>query len=706
MKECRHLARGATLTFLLIMSACAQERVPEPPRAKAVPKADTLHGDIRIDPYAWLKQRDNPDVIGYLQAENDYTEKVMKPTRRLQRKLYREMVSRIKETDLTVPVKHDNFFYYSRTEKGKQYRIHCRKEGSLDAPEQVLLDENRLARRKDYFRVGGFSVSPDHRLLAYSTDTRGSELFTLVIKDLDTGDLLPDVIADTYYDVEWANDNATVFYTVQDEAKRPFQVFRHRLGSSQSDDELVYHEADERFRVSLSRTKDERFILLTVQSETTTEIRFLPADDPGKEFTLIQPRQHKMEYDVVHHNNRFFIRTNDDATNFRIMTAPDDNPSRENWTELIPHRKSVKIDGMDIFTGHLVLYERENGLRTIEIMDLETGQTHGVDFPEPAYAVWPGRNPEFESHVLRFHYTSMVTPRSVYDYDMITGERTLMKRVEVLGDYDPSRYRSERIHAVAEDGAQIPISLVARDDFVRDGTRPLLLYGYGAYGASIDPTFSSNRVSLLDRGFAYAIAHVRGGGEMGREWYDQGKMLNKINTFTDFIASAEHLISEGYTSPGRLVIYGGSAGGLLIGAVTNMRPDLFKVAVAAVPFVDVLNTMLDPDIPLTVIEYEEWGNPNEKPYYDLIKSYSPYDNVQATDYPHMLITAGLNDPRVQYWEPAKWTARLRATKTDSNLLLFKTEMGAGHFGPSGRYDALKEVAFRYAFILDRLGITE
>lgn len=411
-----------------------------------------------------------------------------------------------------------------------------------------------------------------------------------------------------------------------------------------------------------------------------------------------------MEYDVAHQGNRFFIRTNDQAKNFRIMVAPDDRPSKENWTEFIPHRKPVKIDGIDVFAGHLVLYERENGLRKIEIMDLTTDEIHEVEFPEPVYAAWLGSNPDFESQVLRFHYTSMVTPRSVYDYDMISRERVLRKQVEVLGDYDPSQYRSERIFARAEDGTEIPISLMVRKDFSQDGSHPLLLYGYGSYGASIDPSFSSNRLSLVDRGFAYAIAHVRGGGEMGREWYEQGKMRNKVNTFTDFIACAEHLVAEGYTSPERLVIYGGSAGGLLMGAVTNMRPDLFKVVVASVPFVDVLNTMLDPDIPLTVIEYEEWGNPEQKEYYNLIKSYSPYDNVAPRGYPHMLITAGLNDPRVQYWEPAKWTAKIRATKTDSNVVLLKTEMGAGHFGPSGRYDYLEEVAFRYAFILDRLGI--
>lgn len=706
MKKFRHLEITAALILGLVMTGCVQKRTPGPPTAKAVPKSDTLHGDIRVDPYAWLKDRENPDVIRYLEAENDYTESVMMPTVRFQKRLYREMLSRIKETDLTVPVEEDGYFYYSRTEEGKQYPIHCRKAGTLEAPEQVLLDENRLAKGEDYFHVGAYSVSPDHRLLAYSTDTEGSELFRLVIKNLDSGDLLPDVITNSYYHVEWANDNETIFYTVQDEAKRPHQVFRHRLGTSQSEDRLIYHEPDEKFRVSLSKTKDEEFILLNIRSETTTEVRFLSADESLGEFTVVHPRQHEMEYDVAHHGDRFFIRTNDQAKNFRIMVARDDDPSKENWTEFILHRKPVKIDGMDVFAGHLALYEREKGLRKIEILVLETGEIHDVKFPEPVYAAWPGDNPSFESNVLRFHYTSMVTPRSVYDYDMVTRDRTLMKQVEVLGDYDPSEYRSERIFARAEDGTEIPISLMVRKDFVRDGSHPLLLYGYGSYGASIDPSFSSNRLSLVDRGFAYAIAHVRGGGEMGREWYDQGKMLNKTNTFTDFIACAEHLLAAGYTSPERLVISGGSAGGLLMGAVTNMRPDLFSVVVATVPFVDVLNTMLDPDIPLTVIEYEEWGDPNLKEYYDYMKSYSPYDNVKVGDYPHMLITAGLNDPRVQYWEPAKWTAKLRAAKTDSNILLLKTEMGAGHFGPSGRYEYLKEVAFQYAFILNRLGMTD
>jgi len=506
--------------------------------------------------------------------------------------------------------------------------------------------------------------------------------------------------------VEWGNDNKTIFYTTLDEAKRPYKLYRHILGTAQEEDEMVYQESDEAFYLSISKTRDKEYLIMTLGSMTTTEVRYLKADLPKDNFQVIHPRQHEMEYYVAHHSDKFYIMTNDEAKNFKLMEVSVTDPSKKNWKEVIPHSDSVKIDGMDVFRNHLVVYEREKGLKKIRITNLMDSQVHYVDFPEPVYTYWRSRNPDFNTNMLRFNYTSLVTPRSVFDYNMDTKTRELKKQYEVLGGYDPSLYQSERIFAKASDGTMVPLSLVYRKGMVKDGNNPLLLHGYGSYGISQEPTFSSNRLSLLDRGFVYAMAHVRGGGEMGRYWYEDGKLLKKKNTFTDFIACAEHLIAEKYTSSNKLVIYGGSAGGLLMGAVTNMRPDLFKAVIADVPFVDALNTMLDPSIPLTVIEYEEWGNPNEEEYYDYMKSYSPYDNVEAKDYPNMLITAGLNDPRVQYWEPAKWTAKLRALKTDKNILLLKTKMGEGHMGASGRYDYLKDIAFEYAFIFDLFGIEE
>jgi len=677
-----------------------------PPVARAIPKVDNLHGDTRIDNYFWLRERDNSEVIEYLEAENRYTEAVMKHTEGFQEQLYEELLSRIKETDLSAPVKIDDYYYYTRTEEGKQYRIHCRKKGNLDAEEEILLDQNALATGCEYFRIGAFEVSPNHQLLAYSVDTAGSEVYTLYVKDLSTGELLKDEIADTYYSVEWANDNKTLFYNTLNETKRPYKLYRHTLGTDPAADVLVYHEVDELFFLFIHKTKSRKYLLIDMRSHTTCEAHYLEADRPTEDFKIVHPRQHELEYYVIHHGERFFIATNDNAKNFRLMEAPVASPSRENWREVIPHRDLVKIDYAEAFRDHLVIYERENGLRKIRISNISGGEEHYVDFPEPVYTFSSGDNPDFNSGLLRFDYTSLVTPRSVFDYDMNARTRELKKQAEVLGGYGPSLYKSERIFARASDDTMIPISLVYRKGMFKDGENPLFLYSYGSYGSSSEPDFSSNLVSLLDRGFVFAIAHIRGGQEMGRYWYDQGKLFQKKNTFTDFVACAEHLISEKYTSSDRLAISGGSAGGLLMGAVINMRPDLFKIVVAKVPFVDVINTMLDPTIPLTVTEYEEWGNPNEKGYYDYMKSYSPYDNVEARDYPNILVTAGLNDPRVQYWEPAKWTAKLRALKTDRNTLLLKTNMGTGHGGPSGRYDYLKEVAFEYAFIFDLLGIHE
>ncbi len=693
------------LPVFLTCASCAS-RGPKPPLADRIPHTQTAHGIQRTDEYYWLRERANPRVIEYLEAENAYTKQMMQHTEPLQQRLYEEMKGRIKETDLTVPVRMDDYYYYTRTFEGKQYNVHCRKRGSLDSTEEILLDQNALAEGAEFFRVGVFRVSPSHRLLAYSTDTSGAETFTLRVKDLETGRMLPDEIPNTYYSVVWGNDDRTLFYSVLDEAKRPYKIFRHVLGSDPSTDQLVYHETDETFHVHLSKTRSRRFILLSITSMMTHEVRFLDADRPGGEFKIIEPRHHGVEYQVEHHGDHFYIVTNDNARNFKLVKAPMANPAKANWTDVIPHRPAVKLDDVDAFENHLAIYEREAGLRKLRVRNLADSAEHYVEFPEPVYTFNATDNEEFRTTTLRFNYTSLITPPSVYDYDMNTRTRDLKKQDEVLGGFDPAHYQSERVFATAADGTSIPISLLYRKGMVRDGRNPMLLYGYGSYGASMDPRFNSNRLSLVDRGFVFALAHIRGGGEMGRPWYEDGKLFKKKNTFTDFIACAEHVIAEKYTSPDRLAIQGGSAGGLLMGAVTNMRPDLFKVVVAQVPFVDVINTMLDPSIPLTVIEYEEWGNPNKKDAYDYMMSYSPYDNVERKGYPNILITAGLNDPRVAYWEPAKWTAKLRTTKTDDNRLLLRTNMGAGHGGASGRYEHLKEIAFDYAFILDTMAITQ
>ncbi|MBI1789827.1 MAG: S9 family peptidase, partial [Acidobacteria bacterium] len=618
---------------------------------------------------------------------------------------YSEMLGRIQETDHSVPDPLDRWLYFTRTEQGKQYPIYCRREDHLEAREEVLLDPNELAVGQAYFRVGVYQVSPDHRLLAYSTDTAGSEIYTLRVKDLKTGRLLADEIPNTYYAVAWANDNRTLYYNTLDAAHRPFQVRRHTLGGEPAKDPVIYTEPDEAFRVGITRSRSKRFLFLGLTSSTSTEVRFKSAEGPEGEFRVVEPRRPKIEYFVEHHGEHFYIRTNTgDAKNFKLVKAPVADPGRARWRTLIPHSKTTVIEDVDAFENHLVVWRRDKGLKQIQITDLKSGESHNVSFAEPAYTIMQGRNPEFRTASLRFTYASLVTPASVYDYDMIARTRRLRKQQPVLGGYDPERYQSERIFARAGDGFEIPISLVYKKGFERDGQHPALLYGYGSYGATSEPFFSSDRLSLLDRGFVYAIAHIRGGSDVSRYAYEDGKLFKKKNTFTDFIACGERLVAEKYTAPDRLTILGGSAGGLLMGAVLNLRPDLFKAAIAKVPFVDVINTMLDASIPLTAQEYEEWGNPNDKKYYQYMKSYSPYDNVAAKPYPELLITAGLNDPRVAYWEPAKWTAKLRATKQGGQALLLKTNMGAGHGGASGRYDRLKETAFEYAFLLDRLGL--
>jgi oligopeptidase B len=675
-----------------------------PPVARVERRVHTLHGETRIDDYFWLRDRSDPEVIAYLEAENRYTGAVMRHTEALQEQLYQEMRGRIKETDLSVPERVDDYFYYARTEAGGQYPILCRRRGSLDAPEEVLLDQNPLAANHAYFKISVSEVSPDHRHLAYSVDTSGAEEFTLYFKDLTTGCLLAESIGNTSPGVAWANDSRTLFYTLLDHARRPCRLYRHTIGTSPTTDVLVYFEPEESFFLDISRTRSRRYLLLDATSHSTSEVRFLDADDPEGVFRVVQPREFGVEYSVEHHDERFFITTNDSAPNFRLVQAPVASPSKANWSPVLPYRPDTKLDETDAFRSHLVVYERQAGLRQIRVIDLASREEHLVPFPEPVYTLRAHENPEFETQLLRFTYTSLVTPPSVIEYDMAERAWMVRKQTEVLGGYDPSLYRSERVFATAPDGERVPISLVYRAPLQLNGERPLLLNGYGAYGLSYDPSFSSNMLSLLDRGFVVAIAHVRGGEEMGRPWYEGGKLLNKRSSFTDFIASAEHLVAAGYSSSDRLVINGGSAGGLLMGAVTNLRPDLFRVVLADVPFVDVVNTMLDASLPLTVIEYDEWGNPNHEEAYQYIRSYSPYDNIEPKDYPHMLVTAGLNDPRVAYWEPAKWTARLRAMKTDGNRLLLRTNMGAGHGGASGRFDLLREIAFKYAFMLDVLGI--
>ena len=676
-----------------------------PPVAARKPTFVTLHGDERVDDYAWLRDKSDPDVIRYLEEENAYTRERTRPQEKLRRTLFQEMRRRIKETDVDVPVRIDEWFYYSRQVRGRQYPIFCRKHGRLTSPEEVVLDHNQLAQGHRYCAVEDHVVSPDHRLLAFTYDVSGEERMTLQIRDLDRGELLSDTIANVG-SVAWAADSQTIFYVVLDDAHRPYKVFRHRLGQPVAEDVLVHHEKDEAFFVGVSRTRSRRYILISCRAKTTSEVRFLPSDRPESRPRILQPRQRDLEYSVEHHGDSFFIVNNHRARNFRLDRAPIARCGMANWRPVVPHRRDVLLEGVAAFADHLVLFEREDGLEHIRVRELESGRDHRIAFDEPTYSVGGGSNPEFHTSTLRFVYTSLITPQSVFDYDMRTRALTLQKQTPVLGGYDPKHYRSERLYATAKDGKRIPISLVYRRGVRRNGRTPALLTGYGSYGISRDPTFSIARVSLLDRGMVFAIAHIRGGSELGRPWYEDGKLLRKKNTFTDFIACAEALVKGRYTRPAQLAINGGSAGGLLMGAVANLRPDLFGLVMADVPFVDCLNTMLDATLPLTVTEYDEWGNPNEAKYYRYIKSYAPYENVRPQAYPAMLVTGGLNDPRVGFWEPAKWVAKLRRTKTDANEIVLKTEMGSGHFGASGRYDLLKEIAFEYAFLLSRLGVAE
>jgi oligopeptidase B len=703
----KHWVSAAVIGGCLLGSSLAGDdlrEVSKPPMAKKLTHVEAVHGDKLADDYFWLRDRKNPEVKAYLDTENAYADAFMKPTEALQSKLYEEMLGRIKETDLSVPYRQGGYFYYSRTEKGKQYPIYCRKKGTLEAPEQVMLDLNEMAKGERFMSVAELEVSDDGGRLAYTTDNVGFREYRLHVKDLATGKDFPETV-EKVSSVAWAADNKTLFYTVDDAAKRPYRLYRHALGSDPKDDTLVFEEKDEMFRVNVHRSRSRKVLFLVAGSHTADEWRYLPADKPSGAWTLIAPREKEHEYAVDHRGDLFYIRTNKGCRNFRIVTAPAAVPGPESWKELLPCRPSVMVSGLDLFAGHAVVLEREDGLPRIRVIDLASNAQHRVDLPEPVYAVGPQNNAEFDTRLFRFGYQSFTAPQSVYDYDMATKERKLLKRTEVLGGYDPDRYQSERRYATAADGARIPISLVYKKGFVADGKAPLWLNGYGSYGAPSFATFNSNRFSLLDRGFVFAIAHIRGGGEMGKPWHDQGKMMSKKNTFTDFIAVAEKLVADKYTSKDRLVIEGGSAGGLLMGAVTNMRPDLFKIVVTRVPFVDVINTMLDETLPLTVGEFEEWGNPKKKEEYDYIKSYSPYDNLTAKPYPTILVKTSFDDSQVMYWEPAKYVAKLRSLKTDNNPLVFKINMAGGHGGSSGRYDRLKELAFDYAFVFTQLGIS-
>jgi len=686
------------------VGASTDTRLPDPPVAPRKPHQTTVHGRTLSDDYFWLRDRQQPDVMAYLKAEDAYAEALMKPRAALQESLYQEILGHIKQTDESVPYPEREYFYYSRTREGLQYPIVARKRGAVSAPEEVILDQNELAKGHEFLSVGARSVSDDSHLLAFSTDTTGYRQYTLQVKDLRTGQLLPDRI-ERVDDVVWAGDNRTLFYVTEDAVtKRHDKFWRHVVGSTTSD--LVYEEKDELFDLTCWRSRDGAIIFLQAAAKTSSEVQFLRADRPHDPLRLVARREPLHEYDVDHRGDLFYIRTNKGAKNFRVVTAPVGDPVQAKWKEVVAHRPAVKIEGVDLFAGHVVLSEWENGLQQIEIIDLAGGGRRRIEYPEPVYTASLGPNRVFETTTLRYEYQSLVTPPSVFDYDMKTGQSTRLKETEVPGGFDRGHYASERIFATAGDGTRIPISIVYRRGTPKDGSAPLLLYAYGSYGISVSPSFSASRLPLLDRGVVYAIAHIRGGGELGEPWRDAGRMMKKITTFTDFIASADHLVRERYTAADRLVIQGGSAGGLLVGAVVNMRPDLFKAAIAQVPFVDVVNDMLDATLPLTTGEYIEWGNPNEKAAFEYMMQYSPYDNVKPQAYPAMLVKTSLNDSQVMYWEGAKFTARLRTMKTDRNPLLLKVNFGAGHGGASGRYDALRETAFNWAFLLWQVGVVK
>ncbi|WP_423819435.1 S9 family peptidase [Salinimicrobium sp. TIG7-5_MAKvit] len=689
------------------MKVVAQEI--KAPRAKRIPVQLEKHGDVRIDDYFWLRERENPEVLDYLTRENDYNERMTAHTKQLQEDLFQEVKKRIKEDDSSVPYKLNGYWYVTRFEKGKDYPIYSRKKETLDAPEEILFDVNEMAKGHDYYRLSGLSVSPNNKLISYAVDTVSRRKYTLYIKNLETGEVYPEKIKNTTGGATWANDNKTLFYARKDEETlRSNKIFKHRLGTKAKEDELVFFEEDETFHTYVYKSKSQRYIIIGSDSTLTSEYRFIAADDPHGELQIVQPRIRGVEYGIAHYRDSFYILTNKDgATNFKLMKAPVHNPGIENWEEVIPHREHVLLEDIDLFRDYLVVSERSDGLNKIHIRRWDGTDSYFLPFDNETYTAFTGTNPDFDTEILRYTYNSLTTPTQVVDFNMRTREKDVKKELEVLGGkFQKENYVSDRIWATAPDGAKIPMTLVHRKELKRDGKNPVLQYAYGSYGSTIDPYFSNVRLSLLDRGFIFVIAHVRGGEYLGRQWYEDGKLLKKKNTFTDFIDCTRHLIEEKYTSAEHMYARGGSAGGLLMGAVANMAPQLYKGIIASVPFVDVVTTMLDESIPLTTGEYDEWGNPNDAEYYTYMKSYSPYDNVTAQNYPNMLVTTGLHDSQVQYWEPAKWVAKLRELKTDSNKLLFHTNMEAGHGGASGRFEALREVAEEYAFLLDLEGMDQ
>lgn len=695
------------LAMFSLNSCKSPKKTPmQAPVATKKPHELTAHDNTRIDDYYWLNERENPEVIAYLEAENAYTDSILAHTNQLQQALYDEMLGRIKQTDISVPYKLNGYYYYSRYEEGKEYPIYCRKKGSQDAAEEIMLNGNEMAEGYPYFEIGGWEISADNNLLAYSVDTVSRRQYTIYVKDLSTDEIYPQDIPNTSGNMAWGNDNKTLFYSVKDETLRPYKVMRHNIEMDYEQDVTVFTEADPTFYAFVFKTKSQAYIMVGTVSTMSAEYSFVDANKPQNDFTMVQVRQPDMLYGVDHYKNDFYIRTNLDAQNFRLMKTSVKKPGMDNWKEVIAHRADVLLEDFEIFSNYLAVSEREKGLVNIRVMSWDKKNDYYLDFGEPVYTAYMSTNVDFETEVLRYGYTSLTTPNSVYDYDMAAKTRTLLKQQEVLGGYNADDYVSERLYVPSHDGVMVPVSLVYKKGLQKNGKNPLVLYGYGSYGASMDAYFSSTRLSLLDRGFVWAIAHIRGGEELGRQWYEDGKLLNKKNTFLDFIACGDYLVKENYTDSEHLFALGGSAGGLLVGAVANMRPDLWKGVIAAVPFVDVVTTMLDETIPLTTGEYDEWGNPNEKEYFDYILSYSPYDNVEAKDYPAMLVTTGLHDSQVQYWEPAKWVAKLRDMKTDDNTLLLKTNMDFGHGGASGRFERLKETALEYAFMMNELGMVK
>ena len=695
------------LVILFIIISCTSKVEIKPPVAKKIPKELTIHGDTRIDNYYWMNDREDPEVISHLEAENVYKEAVMQHTEILQEKLFEEIKSKIKQEDESVPYKKNGYFYYTRTVPEKEYYLICRKKENLEAPEEVILDENKMAEGYEYFEVGGTSVSPDNKIVAFGVDTLSRRNYTIFFKNLETNELLPDVIPLSTGGATWANDNKTVFYILKDSVTlRSEKIMKHILGTPVENDVEVFYEEDETFNTFIYKTKSEKYLVIGSESTLTSEYRFLDASNPGGEFKIIQPRTRGLEYQVDHFGEHFYIRTNLNALNFKLVKTPINKTEKEKWEDVIAHRPDVYFDDIDIFKDFLVISERKEGITQLRIMPWNNSVEYYIDFEEEVYSAYSNVNLEFDTDIFRFSYTSLTTPNSTFDFNMKTKERKLLKQEEVLGGFDKNNYETQRIYATAMDGTKIPMSLVYRKGLEKNGNNPALIYGYGSYGYTMDPSFRLSILPLLDRGFVYAIAHIRGGQINGRKWYEDGKLLKKMNTFTDFNDCAQFLIDEKYTSSEKLFAKGGSAGGLLMGACINLKPQLYKGVVAAVPFVDVITTMLDESIPLTTGEFDEWGNPKDEKYYYYMKSYSPYDNVVAKNYPALLVTTGLHDSQVQYWEPAKWVAKLRELKTDENLLIFHINMDYGHGGASGRFQWIKDIALEYAFIFDQIGIME